>query len=85
MDDSRDSLVRACKADILVTRLEDESRRLDLDRIDEEARRTNTWGSRAHRQFREARERLYEESRAKYAGLPEETLDELLAASEPPV
>jgi hypothetical protein len=76
-------MTREQKINLLVARLQDESRRLDLDRIDEQARATNTWGSQGHRQSREQRERSYYASRAAYTGLSDDALDKALAASEP--
>jgi hypothetical protein len=76
-------MTREQKINLLVARLQDESRRLDLDRIDEQARATNTWGSQGHRQSREQRERSYDASRAAYTGLSDDALDKALAASEP--
>ena len=76
-------MTREQKVNLLLTRLQDDSRRLDLDRIDEHARTTNTWGSQGHRQSREQRERSYEASRASYANLSEDALDQALAASDP--
>ena len=75
-------MTREQKVELLVARLQDESRRLDLDRIDEHARATNTWGSQGHRQSREQRERSYEASRNAYAGLTDDALDRALTASE---
>jgi hypothetical protein len=76
-------MTREQKVNLLLTRLQDDSRRLDLDRIDEHARATNTWGSQGHRQSREQRERSYEASRTSYAGLSDDALDKAVAASDP--
>jgi hypothetical protein len=61
---------------------DDDARRMDLDRIDEEARSTNTWGSPEHRQARDRRERSYDATRTAYEKLSEEQLDRALAAAQ---
>lgn len=71
-------MIRSPKVELLLQRVDD-ARRMDLDRIDEHARATNTWGSTEHRQARNSRERDYEASLKSFDKLSEEQLDRALA------
>ena len=71
------------KVDRLVQRDDGEARRLDLDRIDKDARATNTWGSSEHRRARDQREREHTARRQDYEGLSEEEMDQSLGTDGP--
>jgi transcription initiation factor TFIIIB Brf1 subunit/transcription initiation factor TFIIB len=74
----RATMSRERKVAHLLERLDGDSRRLDLDRIDARARSTNSWGSGEHRQARDKREQQYEATRATYEKLSDEQLDQAL-------
>ncbi|HML97627.1 MAG TPA: hypothetical protein PKD75_04050 [Tepidiformaceae bacterium] len=64
----------------LVEREDDAVRRPALDIIDDEARRTNTFGSREHRAARERVESQHDAARRAFEGYSEAQLDAALAA-----
>jgi len=74
-------MTRERKVELLLRRVDDDARRMDLDRIDERARATNTWGSSEHRQARDKRERDYDATRKAYEKLSDEQLDRALASN----
>jgi hypothetical protein len=72
---NRDEKIRA-----LVEREDDSVRRPALDGIDDEARRTNTFGSKEHRAARERVESQHNDVRRAYEGFSEVQLDAAIAA-----
>jgi hypothetical protein len=64
----------------LVEREDDGVRRPALDSIDEDARRSNTWGSKEHRAAREKVESQHEAARRAFEGYSEGQLDAAIAA-----
>ena len=72
---------RTQKMTILLARADD-VRRLALDELDAQARRTNTWGSQVHRSGRDKVEREYDQAALRFERLEDADLDlELAAAS----
>ena len=67
---------RAQKVNWLLQQGPDDARRLDLDRIDEQARTTHTWGSSEHRNARDQRERAYDAQRTSFEKLSDQQLDD---------
>jgi hypothetical protein len=65
---------RGTKLTTLLERAE-ETRRLAMDELDAVARRTNTFGSREHRDGRDRVERLYSQEAQRFETLKEEELD----------
>jgi hypothetical protein len=63
---------------ILLSRADD-IRRLALDELDAVARRTNTWGSQAHRSARDKVEREYDAEALRFERLEDDALDSELA------
>ncbi|OAI44291.1 hypothetical protein AYO38_09835 [bacterium SCGC AG-212-C10] len=55
----------------------DETRRLALDKIDENARSTSTWGAADHRKARDKVEQTYTEERTAMDRLSDEQLEAL--------
>ena len=76
-------MTREQKIQRLLARGDDDSRLLGLDRLDEQARATDSWGSQEHRQARDKIERTYDASRAALDKLSDEQLDRALAAGQP--
>ncbi len=75
-------MVRAGKLRLLLLRADD-ARRMDMDRIDEHARTTNTWGSNEHRQARDSRERDFEATLKSFDKLSDDQLDRAIEPSNP--
>lgn len=63
------------KISALIAQDDDDVRRPALNGIDEDARRTSTFGSKAHRAAREQIEALHLDIRRSYQGLSEAQLD----------
>lgn len=66
---------RSQKVALLLSRGADDERRLALDALDDSARRSSTWGSKEHRDARDRVEKIYDETKRRLEGLPEEQLD----------
>ena len=66
---------RSQKVAALLSRSADDERRLALDALDESARRSSTWGSKEHRDARDRVEKIHDEARRRFEGLPEDQLD----------
>jgi hypothetical protein len=73
---------RTQKMTILMARADD-IRRLALDELDDNARKTNTWGSPGHRAARDKVERAYDQDALRLEKLEEDGLDREFAGSEP--
>lgn len=63
------------KVGALLARTADDVRRLGLDELDETARRSNTWGSKEHREARDKVEKTWDEARRRYEALSDDQLD----------
>lgn len=72
------ALERTQKMATLMNRVDD-IRRLALDELDATARRTNTWGSPAHRAGRDRVERTYDEDAVRLQRLEDAELEAELA------
>lgn len=70
------------KINVLLSRKEEDVRRLALDVIDAEARNTNTFGSKGHRTAREKVEAQYDDARKALESLTEPQLDAALALAQ---
>ena len=75
-------MARAGKLRLLLQRADD-ARRMDMDRIDEHARATNTWGSNEHRHARDSRERDFEATLKSFDKLSDDQLDRAIEPSSP--
>jgi hypothetical protein len=75
-------MTRAQKVAWLVAHVQDGVREGDLNAIDEQARTSRTWGSPAHREARDRRERIYDAACAAYAAMSDAALDEALAVAQ---
>lgn len=64
----------------LVERVDDGVRRPALDSIDDEARRTNTFGSKEHRAARDRVESQHDAARRAFEGYSDVQLDAAIAA-----
>ena len=73
---------REQKINTLLARTDDDVRRLALDLIDDDARRTNTFGSKPHRDARDRVEAQHDLARKKFEGLSEGQMDTAIAAAE---
>lgn len=82
--EQQSQLTKDQKVNLLLQRTADETRRLDLDGIDEHARSTHTWGSGEHRQARDRRERAYDAERTAVEKLSSDELDDALAVTPAP-
>ena len=60
---------RQKKIESLMSRQAEDQRRLALDDIDAEARKSNTWGTATHRNARDRVEVTYEHARQAYRGI----------------
>ncbi len=74
-------MTRDEKINRLLSRAADDTRRLDLDRIDATARTTNTWGTGEHRQARNKAESTYDAQRTNFEKLSDAQLDSALEAT----
>ncbi len=72
---------RQKKIEALMNREAEDRRRLALDELDAEARRTNTFGSSAHRSARDRVEAGYDSARVAFERLSEAELDQALTTS----
>ena len=72
-------MTRAEKIRALLASGADDTRRLTLDRIDDVARRTNTWGTKEHRDARNKAEQAYDDISSSYEKLSDLELDRALA------
>jgi hypothetical protein len=72
---------RQKKIESLMAREAEDRRRLALDELDAEARRTNTFGSAAHRSARDRVEAGYDSTRVGFERLSEAELDQALATT----
>lgn len=75
-------MVRQGKHWLLLQRADD-ARRMDMDRIDEHARATNTWGSNEHRHARDSRERHFEATLKSFDKLSDDQLDRAIEPNNP--
>ena len=71
---------RTQKMSILLARADD-VRRLALDALDADARRTSTWGTKEHRAGRDKVERDYDQEALRFERLEELELDRELTAT----
>jgi hypothetical protein len=74
---------RQNKIDSLLARGADDERRLALDRIDQTARETNTFGSKEHRERRDETEKKHDQARRSFEALTDAELDRELARATP--
>ncbi len=65
---------------LLARRGDDDRRRRALDGLDDQARRGHTWGTKEHRDAREATERSYDNVARSYGELSDNEIDLALAA-----
>lgn len=70
------------KINVLAARADDDVRRPALDRIDEAARRSNVFGSKAHRAARETVEAEHNDTRRAYETFSEAQLDSAIEDGE---
>lgn len=70
------------KISVLIAQDDDDIRRPALNGIDEDARRTSTFGSKAHRAAREEIEARHVDTRRSYLGLSEAQLDAAIRGAD---